>query len=107
MQPTGKAVSTITIQQVLAEIIDTSNTKPFSLTWVRSTGKNRGSLKSVDQAVRGTSKGYNRKEPHKQSRRSREWVERGILPITDSQSNQFMTVKISHIVAYNGYQVRH
>lgn len=95
----------ISIQKVLDDIRSNERQGPFVLQYVRASGKQKGSLKTV-RAFYGrstqpvaTAPGRNKaKVLHK---------EKGTLPITNADTNEFETPLISHFRLYNGYRIKH
>lgn len=98
----------ISIQQLLAEIRERPE-KSFWLAWVRASGKERGSIKIVSKCLYGAPKiGEGGKAmPVKDDRKRAMHVDKGTLPMTDYDYNEYLTPLISHIVGYNLYQVIH
>lgn len=95
----------ISIQEVLAQITATEhNGEDFLLKFIRSTGKKRGSIKTVAKARKGAPRqkrkpgSVNPTTLHK---------ERGTIPITDIETSQYLTVLVSHIIQFNQYKVIH
>lgn len=102
----------ISIQQVLAEIRE-HPTKPFWLAFVRATGKEAGTIKVVAKMIYGAPKratgggagaGF---LPVKDDRKRAMHVEKGTLPCTDYDRNEYLTPLISHIIGYNLMKVIH
>lgn len=96
----------ISIQKVLDEIRDNERQGPFVLQYIRATGKQKGSLKTVralygrstQAAIGGSAKREKAKTLHK---------ERGTLPITITDTNEYETPLISHFRLYNGFRIKH
>jgi hypothetical protein len=96
----------ISIQKVLDEIRSNERSVPFVLQFVRSTGKQKGSLKTVrafygrstQAAIGAAAKREKAKTLHK---------EKGTLPITNADTNEYETPLISHFRVFNGYRVKH
>lgn len=107
----------ISIQQVLAEISDTSDLgKTFTIDFVRSTGKNKGSIAKVAKARYGAPRGNRSASQrirnstaasHSGISEKRAHVENGTVPMTDTEHNRYFTPLISHIIGYNGLKVIH
>jgi len=95
----------ISIQQVLSEI--RANTEgSFLLKFVRSSGKRKGSIKIVAKAIYGRSKGkVSPIAPRPKAKALH--IEKGTIPITDSETNRYMTPLISHIIGFNSFKVKH
>lgn len=101
----------MSIQEVLANMQEDANMgETCVLRFVRSTGKRRGTIKTVAKARygaprrsggRGQAKGKPRKKQHKLH------VDAGTIPMTDAERNVYFTPLISHIIQYNNYQVIH
>lgn len=92
----------ININEVLARM--ESEGKPFLLKFIRATGQNRGTIKTVAKAVKGA------------PRRALKKRQRGggglhkvnyTVPVTDLEMEQYLTPLISHIIQYNQYKVIH
>lgn len=98
----------ISIQQVLAEI-RAEPTKPFWIAFVRATGADCGSVKVVSKALYGAPirSGTGAALAPKDDRKRSMHVDKGTLPISAYDSNQYLTPLISHIIGYNLYQVTH
>jgi hypothetical protein len=107
----------ISIQQVLAEISDTSDFgKTFTIDFVRSTGQGKGTIAKVAKARYGAPIGNRRAQQRingsKEAAQSgisekRAHVENGTVPMTDTEHNRYFTPLISHIIGYNGLKVIH
>lgn len=100
----------VSIQQVLAEIRENPD-KPFWLCFVRATGKECGALKIVSKMLYGgPRRAATRLRPDTapvDTRKRALHVEKGTLPCTDYDRNEYLTPLISHIIGYNMYQVIH
>lgn len=97
----------ITIDEVLAEIRSDSG-RPFWLAFVRSSGKETGSVKTVSKCLYGSPKPKaGRLTASLTDRKSVQHTEKGTLPMTDHDSGQYLTPLISHIIGYNLYKVVH
>lgn len=99
----------ISIQQVLAEIRDTSKEgHTFLLRWVRSresrNGK-KGSIKTVPHCQYGK-KGGSRSISSRAKAKSLH-IEKGTLPVYDAESGAYLTPLISHIIQFNQLKVIH
>lgn len=98
----------ISIQKVLDEIRDNERQGPFVLQFVRSSGKQKGSLKTLrafygrsKQAAVDSAAGAQREKAktlHK---------EKGTLPLTNADTNEYETPLISHFRVYDGYRIKH
>lgn len=99
----------ISIQQVLADIREHTG-RTFFLQFVRATGKKKGTIKTVAKAVYGAPKralatdrdangGNDRKKPLH--------IERGTLPITNTDNGEYNTPLIATFITYNGYKIIH
>lgn len=96
----------ISIQKALDEIRNEHRDKPFVLQFVRASGKHAGSLKVV-RALYGRSK-----QPLSAAGDTREksqplHKETGTLPMTDADTNEYLTPLISHFRLLNGYKITH
>jgi len=107
----------ISIQEVLANMSDESMMgQTFTLRFVRSTGKRRGTIATVAKARYGAPRHYAERSTPVQpassdsgKRSYTKWLhtEHGTLPMTDVERNRYFTPLISHIIGYNDYQVIH
>ena len=95
----------ISIQKVLDEIRSDDRNGPFILQYVRASGKKKGSLKIVrglygrsKQPTPALSKREKTKVLHK---------EKGTLPITNADTNEYETPLISHFRVYCGFKIKH
>lgn len=101
-------MSEISIQKVLAEIRSNEEGKPFLLKFIRakkSGNGEKGSHKVVAKALYGRSVRLGDGSPtgargvhHKTS---------GTIPITDTETNQYLTLLISHLVQFNSFKIKH
>ena len=100
----------ISIQQVLAEIRE-HPTKPFWVAFVRASGKECGTIKVVAKTLYGAPKratgGSRGMIPVKDDRKRAIHVEKGTLPCTDHDRDEYITPLISHIIGYNLMKVVH
>lgn len=99
----------ISIQQVLAELREHPE-RHFWLAFVRSSGKDAGSIKVVAKTLYGAPKratGGSGIIPVKDGRKRALHIEKGTLPCTDYDRNEYITPLISHIVGYNLMKVTH
>lgn len=100
----------ISIQQVLAEIRE-HPTKAFWLAFVRASGKEVGSIKVVAKTLYGAPKRATGSGggmiPVKDDRKRAMHVEKGTLPCTDYDKDEYITPLISHIIGYNLMKVVH
>ena len=95
----------ISIQKVLDEIRSNDRQGPFVLQFVRSTGKRKGSLKTM-RALYGRSK----QETVDSAPRAKSKVRhktKGTLPVTNADTNEYETPLISHFRVFNGYKIKH
>ena len=97
----------VSIQYVLSEIREHPD-RTFVIQFVRSTtgkGGKKGSIKTVSKARygRSTTTLSTTTRPKKISLH----ISSGTLPMTDSETEQYFTPLISHIIGYNGRKVRH
>lgn len=95
-------MQTVSIQQVLHDIEELTQ---FSIRFVRSTGRKRGMIKTVQRARRGGTGSFKRKSESTGARGRHK--DRGTIPITDIDAQQYLSVKVSHIIGFQGKQVRH
>lgn len=117
----------ISIEQVLADMRATPG-KVFWLAFVRSSGKNRGTVKvvsrcgygapfsvgssTVGSGQSGTEKTLNRLlNPigigYGTTGKSYLHVDKGTLPMTDHDTGQYLTPLISHLIGYNLKKIIH
>lgn len=102
----------MSIQEVLANMQEDANMgETCVLRFVRSTGKRRGTIKTVAKArygaprrAGGRGRGKGKRQPRKQHKLH---VDAGTIPMTDTERNVYFTPLISHIIQYNNYQVIH
>lgn len=106
----------ISIQEVLATITDDARMgDTFTLRFVRSSGKKKGTLAIVAKARYGAPRGYRDEDAVSSgasggSRRSyTKWLhtDHGTIPMTDTERNRYFTPLISHIIGFNTYKVIH
>ena len=101
-------MSEISIQKVLSEIRSNEEGRPFLLKFVRakkSANGAKGSHKVIAKALYGRSVRVGDGPPsgsrgvhHKTS---------GTLPITDTETNTYLTPLISHLVQFNSFKIKH
>lgn len=100
-------MSEISIQKVLAEIRSNEEGKPFLLKFIRSkksANGAKGSFKVVAKSLYGRSvrvgdgDSGSRGVHHKTA---------GTIPITDTETNQYLTPLISHLVQFNSFKIKH
>lgn len=98
----------ISIQQVLAEIRENTG-RTFFVQFVRTTGKNIGSIKTVAKCLYGKSKGPGQSASNNEraERKRSLHIERGTLPCSDYDNGEYLTPLIGCIISYNGYKVKH
>ena len=103
-----QVVGRISINQVLAEMTDISEDGgTFSISFVRATGKNPGSIKTIDAAQKGGGRQKNKSAPRRKKTMHRD---RGTIPITDINApagTSYHTILISHMIIFNGQQIIH
>lgn len=103
---------TISIQQVLATLAeDEAGGQEFLISFVKSTGKDKGKIKTVCKARYGAPKPKRRGkginvnlQPISQRKLH---IDSGTLPMTDCETDTYFTPLISHIIGFNGLQVIH
>lgn len=100
-------MSTISIQEALARMADAGD-KPFKLSFVRSTGKNAGSIKET-MCYYGAPNPKDRQAPTLGEQRKKRalHVESGTIPLTEVSSRQLLTPLISHIIYFQNAKVMH
>jgi len=100
-------MSTISIQEALARMSDAGD-KPFKISFVRSTGKNAGSIKDT-MAYYGAPNPKDRQAPTlgEQRKKRKTHYESGSVPLTEVSNRQLLTPLISHIISFQGAKVIH
>jgi len=95
----------MTIEQALLHI--RTNKEPFTIRFVVSSGKNKGSIKTM-HAMNGVPKPNG---PHPEGIKNvpskKVMKHEALLPLTDLRTNTLATPKISHIISYNKFNVKH
>ena len=82
--------------------------RPFLLKFIRATkSKNgaKGSYKTVAKALYGRSVRVG--DGIKKNSTSVHHKSAGTIPITDTETNTYMTPKISHLVQFNSFTIKH
>lgn len=98
---------TISIDQAIA-FMRSNEGQPVWLAFVRATGKKRGSIKIIARATLGAAKPKGRGPLAEDSiRRGSLHTEKGTLPMTDSETGEYFTPLISHVIGFNLLQVVH
>lgn len=106
----------MSINEFLSIIRDTETSHlTFTIRFVRSSKKRKGTLASIAKARYGGPKRYTdsgEKTKNKFNRTSAgtpNWLhtEKGTLPLTDTERNKYFTPLISHIIGYNDYTIIH
>lgn len=100
-------MSTISIHQALAQMSEAGD-RPFRISFVRSTGKNAGSIKEA-LCYYGAPNPRDRQAPTQgeQGRKRKTHYESGTVPLTEVSSRQLLTPLISHIIYFHGNKVIH
>ena len=88
------------------------NYKGFRLGFVRATGKKQGTIKIIERARKGPSDSYHRprsrtsgvRGPNTKKQKHKTHM---TLPITDLETNTYMTPKISHMIIFNNAKIKH
>lgn len=96
----------ISIQKVLDEIRSNERQGAFVLQYVRSTGKQKGSLKTVRAFYGRSTQAAMGGEP-KRAKTQVLHKGKGTLPITNADTNEYETPLISHFRVFNGYKIKH
>ena len=98
----------MSVQQVLADIREHPE-RSFWLAFVRGTGKKQGSVKMVTKALYGAPKNQTGGQvtENKETKKRALHVDKGTLPVTDYETQQYLTPLISHIIGYNLKKVIH
>jgi hypothetical protein len=84
--------------------------EPQLIRYVESAGPNRGDIKSalymygVSNAARDT---IQKGSPGVSGKKINNWKYRGLLPVVDTDHGTIRTLKISHIIGYQDYIVKH
>lgn len=95
----------ISIQKVLDEIRSNERSGPFVLQFVRSSGKQKGSLKTVRAFYGRSTQPVATGEVRAKSKVLHK--SKGTLPVTNADTNDYETPLISHFRLYNGYKIKH
>lgn len=100
----------VSIQKVIADIREA--TAPFTIGWIRTRvggkGKPKGGVVIIARAVYGAAEHEKRLgELSAVERQSANFKESGLLPITNYETNEFMTPLIGTIFFFNGFKVKH
>lgn len=96
----------ITISEVLTRI---EYGIEFSISWVRDSGKDRGKIKTVKRARKGTKKSdlKTTSKPSASTRSKWQFKKYNMIPIQDLESRNLLTPKFTHIIGFDGMKVRH
>jgi hypothetical protein len=96
----------MTIEQALLHI--RTSTEPFTIRFVISAGKNKGSIKTM-HAINGAPKpnpvqipGDQKSVPSKKVMKHE-----GMLTLTDLRTNTLATPLISHLISFNKFNIKH
>lgn len=106
-------MDTISIQQALA-LMSEAGDKPFKIGYVRSTGKSAGSVKEVF-CYYGAPNPRDRQAPTRSQRTANGFtrkdrathLESNTVPLTEAGNRQLLTLRISHIISFQGKKVIH
>lgn len=95
----------IHINQVLALMAE-SGDRPFRLSFVRATGKTRGSIRAA-VCYYGAPNPKDRQAPTEGQKRKKRstHLESGTVPLTEAGSRALLTPLISHILTFEGKKV--
>lgn len=96
----------ISISEVLLEI---EKFKTFSMAWMRASGKDKGTVKFVEEAIKGTktSDSKTRNLPKTSTAKKWQFKKYNMIPILDKKANQMLTPKWTNIMRFNGKKVIH
>lgn len=94
-------VETIHISEV-TRVIQESPTNEHTLSFVRATGKLKGSIKTCQ--VR---KSVQRKKRQGKSRRKYDHKDHWTVPLWDVKANRIVTPRFTNIIEFNGKKVMH
>jgi len=100
----------ISMSEVLLNLRDGQK---CSLAYIRATGKRRGSMKHIINAIEGWNyRSFKSRTPIEHIRARFETninknKQKGIIPIIDLDNKQQLTLHISHLVKYNGLTIVH
>lgn len=105
----------IHINDVLAQIsaTDENGGATFQLSWVRSSGPRKGSIKTVGKVRRGLSKEakegvIRQRVSDKSDNKPRALhIDRDTIPLVCAETGQYLTPLISHIIEFNLLKVYH
>jgi hypothetical protein len=99
----------ISIHQVLSQMAEGGD-KPFEIVYVKSQGRERGDLRRMICYYGAPMRRLSESESGKvrETRKARmTHLESGTIPLTDAQSNELRTPRISHIIEFNSQKVIH
>lgn len=97
----------ISISEALAEI---KAGKECSILYVRGTGKEKGSLKTIDSCISGFAyKKFNPKQhrEYEEKQRRGKHVLNGTIPLIDMSTGDQLTLSIALIIGFNDKKVIH
>lgn len=94
----------IHINEVLSTLSE-SDGKAHQISWVRATGRKRGSIKTVGRVWRAVPK---LDKPKKRGRKPRALhADRHTIPLVDADTGQPLTPLVSHIIEFDLKKVIH
>lgn len=81
----------------------------FFIQWVRATGKQKGTVKTVAKALYGAPKRAlkEQRESVNPYRAPSSHVENGTIPLTDYDKGLYLSPLIATIISFNGFKVIH
>ena len=106
----------ISIDKVLSEIVEyATGNRSFTLSFVRSSGKKRGSIKTAEYRY-GAPDGHVRKEKaergegggaYRGTRKIQLHIDNHTIPLTNVGTNGYESPRISRIIKFNKLKVNH
>lgn len=95
----------MTIEQALLHI--RTSKEPFTIRFVVSSGKNKGSIKTM-HAINGVPKPNALNASAEKNVPSKKVMKHeGLLSLTDLKTNTLATPKISHLISFNKFNIKH
>lgn len=100
-------MTTISKSEMLAMIVASGN-EPFSIKYVKATGKDAGSIR-LKRCYYGAPNPYPRGQASVQAPKGdrKTHLESNTIPLTEFGKRKLLTPFISHIIEFNGRQVIH
>jgi hypothetical protein len=96
----------IAINIMIAEL--KQSTEPVLIRYIKSSGTGRGSVQTgLFMYGTGTREHFNRPTTGVSGKKPGNWKYQGLLPVIDTDKGEIRTLKISHIIGYKDYIVKH